>query len=572
MNNPASSGGPIVALALTPPDIPSKSYPIIHPVAQVGLSRLNYHADPLWLLVLFGPYWGQLPNESGRMFINGSPAPVPVQITKDTTSPLEFRVPPGLLSDGVNILKVSLQRQSSNEDSAELRVLYSLDAPAGSDTDPNPGNSLLNIDVTPNSIGPVEAAAGVKLKMSWPDMALYDLLTINFGGKTLTHQLVPTAQDPNPETKPVVLPFYTADFAHAPNNPQFIFKYNVTSQIDNFSGTSLNGVFNPQEFWSKDCVVDVHLDWVELLEAILRELLPDNNDDSSIVDLGKMNGGPLWALIHLVDSIWQAGDECDLTFEALVNGVVTATHQVKVPVSQVPGQLSVDIPNAKVIPGSTVRVTHKQIRGGKIVGVSKIAQAQVVGTGLPELKLDTSPLQLSGTRYYVHPLPSAPGYEFPSAPMPGSFADRVATDGVGKITYESNDINVASVSASGRVYARAIGDAVITAKDSANQSKSYRVTTSGIAKQVVAHLNQISWRAAAQLASADGGRLFTLSELESEYRKFTPAIYQTSGTYHGSWTTTPADPGTFWFFYWYGLKIPHADTPNYHGYVFYMKL
>lgn len=384
MNNPASRGGPIVALALTPPYIPRQTYPIIHPVAHVGLSRLNYYADPKGLLVEFGPYQGQERNETGRIYLNGLPVPTPAQTTVDTTSPLEFLVPLGLLSDGINILKVSLQRQSGNEDSSELSVLHSLDAPAGNDTDPNPGNSLLNIDVAPKSIGPAEAAAGVKLTMSYPGMALYDLLTINYGGKTLTHQIVPTAQDPNPETKPVDLTFNTADFAHAPNNPQFIFKYNVISQIDDFSGTSSNGVFNSQEFWSKDCVVNVHLDWAELHEAILQEILGDNGDDPAIVDLGKMNGGPLWALIHLVNTIWQAGDECDLTFEALVNGVVTATHQVKVPVSQVPGQLSVDIPNAKVIPDSTVRVTYKQIRGGEIVGVSKIAQARVVGTGFPE--------------------------------------------------------------------------------------------------------------------------------------------------------------------------------------------
>ncbi|WP_423205597.1 YncE family protein [Pseudomonas kribbensis] len=385
MNNPASRGGPIVALALTPPYIPSQTYPIIHPVAQVGLSRLNYYADSKGLLVLFGPYLDQEPDETGRIYLNGLPVPTPAQTTVDKTSPLRFLVPSGMLSDGINNLKVRLQRQSGNEDSSELSVLHSLVAPAGNDPDPTPGNSLLNIDVTPKSIGPAEAAAGVKLTMSYLGMALYDLLTINYGGKTLTHQIVPTAQDPNPETKPVVLTFNTADFAHAPNNPQFIFKYNVISQIDDFSGTSSNGVFNPQEFWSKDCVVDLHLDWVELHEAILQEILGDNGDDPAIVDLGKMNGGPLWALIHLINTIWQVEDECDLTFEALVNGVVTATHQVKVPVSQVPGQLSVDIPNAKVIPDSTVRVTYTQIREGKVIGVSKEAKAQVIGSATTDV-------------------------------------------------------------------------------------------------------------------------------------------------------------------------------------------
>ncbi len=384
MNNPASSGGPIVALALTPPYIPRQTYPIIHPVAQVGLSRLNYYADSKGLLVLFGPYEGQVPNETGRIYLNGLPAPIPAEVTKDMTSQLEFRVPLGLLSDGVNNLKVSLQRQSGNEDSSELFVLHSLVDPAGNDTDPNPGNSLLNIDVTPKSIGPAEAAAGVIVTMDYPGKQLYDLLTINYGGKTLTHRLVPTAQDPNPETKPVVLTFKTADFAHAPNDPQFIFKYNVISQIDDFSGTSSNGVFNPQEFWSKDCVVNVHMDRVELLEAILQEVLGENGDNPKEVDLGKMNGGPLWALVHLIPSIWQATDQIHLTFEAWLNGAMVATHDETLPIGNVPGQFSWSIPNVKVVANSQVRVKFEQNRADKVIGISKTAEAQVVGTGFPQ--------------------------------------------------------------------------------------------------------------------------------------------------------------------------------------------
>lgn len=394
MNNPASSGGPIVTVALTPPYIPSQTYPIIHPVAQVGLSRLNYYADSKGLLVLFGPYQGQVRNETGRIYLNGLPVPTPAETTVDTTSPLEFLVPLGLLSDGINILKVILQRQSGNEDSSELALLHSHVAPAGNDTDPDPGNSLLKIDITPKSIGPAEAAAGVIVTMDYPGKQLYDLLTINFGGKTRTHRLVPTAQDPNPETKPVVLKLNTSDFAHAPNNPQFISKYNVISQIDDFSGTSSNGVFNPQEFWSKDCVVDVHLDWAELLEAILQEILGENGDDPAIVDLVKMNGGPLWAQTQLVDTIWQAGDQIHLTFEAWLNGVMVATHDETLPIGNVPGQFSWPIPNVKVVANSQVRVKFEQIREGKVIGVSREAQARVVGEGLPDIEdFESTPSQ-----------------------------------------------------------------------------------------------------------------------------------------------------------------------------------
>ncbi|WP_192560772.1 hypothetical protein [Pseudomonas allokribbensis] len=563
MNNPASSGGPIVALALTPPYIPSQTYPIIHPVAQVGLSRLNYYADPKGLLVVFGPYLGQVRNETGRIYLNGLPVPTPAQTTVDTNSPLEFLVPMNMFLDGVNTLEVNLQRQSGNEKSAELRVLHSLVDPAGNDTDPNPGNSLLRIDVTPKSIGPAEAAAGVIVTMDYPGKQLYDLLTINYGGKTLTHRLVPTAQDPNPETKPVVLTYKTADFTHAHNNPQFIFKYNVISQIDDFSGTSSNGVFNPQEFWSKDCVVNVHLDWAELVETILQEILGDNGDDPAIVDLGKMNGGPLWALIHLIPSIWQAGDQIHLTFEAWLNDTVVATHDETFPISNVPGQFSWQIPNMKVAANSQVKVKFEQIRAGRVIGISKTAEAQVVGTGLPELKMDTTPVFLSGSRHYVTPrvTPDLGDYGFPSHPNPGTSIDRPATGGAGTISYHSSDDEIVAVSSNGRSYARGNGTAIITARDSANQTKSYTVTTSGTAIPVYwSSAPHRKWAEIGPYLNAVGGRLFTLAEIQSIYRSFVPAKFQIVGQSSATLTSTVGGPGEHWGFIWTNESRTYQDS------------
>lgn len=382
MNNPASNSGSIAVLALTVPYIPRQTYPISHPVAQVGLSRVNYYADPLSLLVLLGPYQGQAGNETGRLYLNNLPLALSTDVTKDAVTPLEFRLPVGMLSKGVNTLKCTVTRQSGNEDSAELIVLHSLVDPAGNDPDPNPGNSLLSIDANPKSVGPTEAVTGVNVTLDYPDKQLYDTLSIDCGGKVITHQIVPTPQDPNPETKPIVRTLYAADFAHAPNNPQFAFKYNVISQVGDFSGTSSTGVFNPQKFWSKECVIDMHLDRNELEMAILREILSESGDNSSIVDLDKLNGGPLWALIHLIASVWQPGDEIRLTFTAVDgNGTVVATYKVTLPIGPVPGQMSVDIPNVKIITDSKVSVVYEQIRGGKVIGVSKVAEAQVRGVG-----------------------------------------------------------------------------------------------------------------------------------------------------------------------------------------------
>ncbi|PQP00005.1 hypothetical protein C5612_23930 [Pseudomonas frederiksbergensis] len=381
MNNPAFNSGSIAVLALTLPYIPRQTYPINHLDAQVGLSRVNYYADPLGLLVLLGPYQGQASNETGRLYLNNLPLALSTDVTKDAVTPLEFRLPVGMLSNGINTLKCTVTRQSGNEDSAKLVVLHYLADPAGNDPDPDPGNSLLSIDVNPKSVGPAEAAAGVRVILDYPGKQLYDSLSIDCGGKVITHQIAPTLQDPNPETKPIVRTLYAADFAHAPNDPQFAFKYNVISQVGDFSGTSSTGVFNPQKFWSKSCLIDVHLDRNELEMPILREILTENNDDPAVVDLDKMKGGPLWALIHLIQTIWQAGDEIHLMFTAVVNGSLVAAHEATLPITQVPGQFAWDIPNDKVIADSIVSVHFEQIRGGKVIGVSKVAEAQVIGKG-----------------------------------------------------------------------------------------------------------------------------------------------------------------------------------------------
>ncbi|MCP1441069.1 hypothetical protein J3D54_000201 [Pseudomonas sp. GGS8] len=394
MNNPAFNSGSIAVLALTLPYIPRQTYPINHPDAQVGLSRVNYYADPLGLLVLLGPYQGQASNETGRLYLNNLPLALSTDVTKDAVTPLEFRLPVGMLSNGINTLKCTVTRQSGNEDSAELVVLHSLADPAGNDPDPNAGNLLLNIDVNPKSVGPAEAAAGVRVILDYPGKQLYDSLSIDCGGKVITHQIAPTLQDPNPETKPIVRTLYAADFAHAPNDPQFAFKYNVISQVGDFSGTSLTGVFNPQKFWSKSCLIDVHLDRNELEMPILREILTENNDDPAVVDLDKMKGGPLWALIHLIQKVWQAGDEIHLMFTAVdSNGTVVATYEVTLTIGPVPGQMSVDIPSVKVIADSKVSVVYEQIREGKVIGVSEAAEAQVIGRDTSFEDFETWPLR-----------------------------------------------------------------------------------------------------------------------------------------------------------------------------------
>lgn len=381
MNNPAPVS--IAIFALTPPKILRKTDLIFHPVAHIGLSIANHYKDPAGVLVLFGPWLGQAKYETVNLYVSGNPNAVASEIVMDDSTPVELRLPPGLLLEDVNSLHCTVERPSGNTDtSLALNVLYHVYAPGGDDPVAGGGHSALGISVSPTSVDAAQAAQGVTLTLDWPDKHLYDLVTVDCGGVLLTHRIEPTSLDPVPDlTKPVVLTLYTQHFAKDRNNPQFPIKYSVISQTGNFSGTTHQGQFDALDHWSVPCLIDVHLDLVELEMAILREDPTENNDDPAIVDLAKLDGGPLWAFIHLIQPIWQAGDELHLIFTAVDgNGTVVATYEVTLKVGPVPGQMSVDIPNAKVIADSKVSVAYEQIRGGKVIGASRVATAQVTGS------------------------------------------------------------------------------------------------------------------------------------------------------------------------------------------------
>ncbi|MFP0197554.1 Ig-like domain-containing protein [Pseudomonas sp. PHC1] len=299
---------------------------------------------------------------------------------------------------------------------------------------------------------------------------------------------------------------------------------------------------------------------------ILVEVLGDNNDDPTTVDLDKMKGGPLWALVHLVPSIWQGGDRIHLTFEAWLNGAMVATHDETLPIGHVPGQFSWPIPNVKVVANSQVKVKFEHIRAGNVIGVSKTAEAQVVGVSAPELVFDTSPVELPGKHFYVTALSGElpEFYKHPSAPAPKSHVHRKASGGSGIITYRSSNTDVAMVDSEGGVFARANGVATITASDEANQSKSYEVRTTGIAQQLV-HVESQTWKIATQIAAAHDGRLLTLQELQDHYPSFTNKSIWVDGATHSVWSSTEGPVGhtrSFWLQYYSGRQYIHLDRPD----------
>lgn len=478
--------------------------------------------------------------------------------------PIYFYVEQTLLNDGVSVFTYEVERNSGNSGpSTESWALYYRDVPGGLQDPVSGSYSELEIRLpselgSPAQIDKDQVDEGVTLTLFYRFMKPYDKITLE-----LRRERFHFTVQPGQEGKPFVINISRAMFEQAGSDPRFAFSYTVVDQVGNPTD---------KRRWSKtlEANVDTERGWLE--KPIIREIPTENSDDPATIDRGKMKGGPLWALVHFAESVWRSGDEIYLKFISLLDGE-EVIHEDTLSVGQVPSQLSWEIPNQKVIAKSAVTVFYQQIRNDELIGTSKIAGATVIGPVVPELEMDTSPVTLSATRYYMAEYPAQfPEYAFPSDPVAGAYVDRVATGGVGTIEYKSSDSRIASVDAKGRVFARGNGTATITAQDDSDQSVSYQVTTSGVSNQVVYKTDQLNWSSANQLVRGLGGRLLTLAELQSIYKSITPAVYQGLPYPYGSWTATSAGVGFYYVFLWNGSSARVDDLPHVLAYFAYLKL
>jgi hypothetical protein len=92
-----------------------------------------------------------------------------------------------------------------------------------------------------------------------------------------------------------------------------------------------------------------------------------------------MNGGPLWAVVHLIREYWSVKDRIRLKFTAELGGKEVASHEETLEITQVPAQFSWRIENAMVIAESRVTVIYEQLQGGEVIAVSRAAEASVSG-------------------------------------------------------------------------------------------------------------------------------------------------------------------------------------------------
>ncbi|CAN7469120.1 YncE family protein [Pseudomonas sp. LjRoot277] len=331
-------------------------------IAHGGIPKALYDGQAQGLECLVDPWtelrlrsWIMAADDRVDLYCNGDLVPGAGQTVKPGEETLRQRLylPHGNLMHGVNRLHYVVTRVGGNsEPSRDLLVLYHLRPVDNLDL-------VIPSDVLKDGVSAARAAQGVEFGFTYANRRNHDRIEFLLGDTQVRFD-VPDG------TAPITHTLFTDTFQEAGDNPKAVAEFYVVDQLG-------NRVKSPEKH------LDIHLARVELEQVILREIPTENNDDPAIVDLAKLNGGPLWALIHLIDAIWDVGDEIHLTFTALVNGSPVATHEQTLPITQVPGQFSWDIPNSKVIADSVVRVIYEQVRNGAVIATSRTATAQVTG-------------------------------------------------------------------------------------------------------------------------------------------------------------------------------------------------
>ncbi|MBN6772792.1 hypothetical protein JRG42_19525 [Pseudomonas granadensis] len=335
-------------------------------VAHGGIPQSIYQ-EPKGLLMVIDPQTtlSQTPQktllqtleayDSIVVWLNGKPTSVHAIIQPgEENNRIALYLTPGLLSDGINQLFYRWTRSSENfaDSTPILNVLYHDPAPGY----PAPAAIVV---IHPVSVGPMEAAEGVVMNFRISYLRRYDTVTLTVGAQNFPITVTDS-------TQPIALTLTAEDFQLIGDNPLTPIKARVVDQLGN--GNSSATTF-----------MDIHASQLMLEQPILREILNDNNDDPDFIDLERINGGPLWALVHLIQDVWSVGDSIHLVFTSMLGGSQVAFYESTLPITQVPAQFAWEIPNAKVIADSQVSVIYEQIRQGLTIRRSDPAVATVRG-------------------------------------------------------------------------------------------------------------------------------------------------------------------------------------------------
>ena len=383
-------------LVLDRPRVLGATLPVVD--AEIGVSLVIYDLviDGLGATVnVDPPLSGTVdPGDVIELWLEGDTTFLDSEIITDVNAITTLRIPKGRLQpDRFNLLFYTILRGSQNiGTSLSLIMLYNKIRPGLKDTRPEiDGHSelaLLLPDEIRNGVGADFVSAQVCV--SYPYCRAHDTITLKCNGEIMTHQVRAdeAPQPPNPGSPNPITACFTVTRAYLERairpGGKLDFSYTVTDQLGNTPDTDA--------VWSASQTVDEDLAGTRLKAPILLERMEDYpGDDSTLIELEKLAGGPLLVIVITTDHRFLPGDTIEATYTAKVPGQPV---DVVVPVSGVVeadpfGQKKpciLQVPNDKVIAQSAVTMVYTLKRGGAVIATSATAVAQVVGEATIDLK------------------------------------------------------------------------------------------------------------------------------------------------------------------------------------------
>ena len=379
-------------LALYAPSIPGStptSHPPFNPAhpreLHLCLSIDHYHNDSRGQLVVVDPWLGIAAYQSVVLVVNG------ITVDSHTVQPGEesqrfgLYIKPGHLSSTAdNEVKYVVTRTSGNDDSAIVLLRYQAPRVGGVDRDPfDEFHSELYLelpaDVIKNGIDANLPEEGVEVTMTYSECRAYDTIELNCNGVIVKHLVT---EFEAASGKPVKFKVKKETFVLAGDHEKFLINYSIEDQCRN----------RPQPPASAGIEIDVDLAGKRLAPPILREVLDDDADDASVIDLGTLGANNLSVIILTGDPRFMKDDRIIATYVAKAEGQPDIVVVVEGTVEMQFGQKKpciLKIPNDKVVSAQTVTVTYELKRNDMLIATSKPADARVIGVGLPELKKPT---------------------------------------------------------------------------------------------------------------------------------------------------------------------------------------
>ncbi|MFJ7285402.1 hypothetical protein [Pseudomonas sp. NPDC099000] len=305
------------------------------------------------------------PRDTQRQLIERKPvAPA------DQNDPVYFNVFQSLLNDGVHVFTYEVERTSGNSGpSTESWALYHRDLPGGNDVPGTGDHPDLRISLPPElgnppQIGKDEVDRGVAVRLSYPFMKAYDVITLELNRERFTFTV-----QPGEEGKPFVITVTRSMFERAGSHPEFPISYTAKDQVN-------NPTHNRR--WSQTLKANVDTERVTLTAPDIAEDPDDPSDDPSTIKLENVRDY-LYVLVHVFSPLWAVGDTVRLSYICTPQIGSAVTHTVEVGVGRLPFTHRLQVPVAKVLPKSKVLAVYELVRGGNVIGRSKAAEAQVIG-------------------------------------------------------------------------------------------------------------------------------------------------------------------------------------------------